>query len=326
MPGQSQALYHREILALVGLLLIISSSCLAANNFSYDGDHGPSYWYKYYSTCVGKHQSPINIDEHRVTRVDLPYLQFSGTEAPRKMNIYNNGHTVMLKMNDPGAIILAGGPLRDFYVFEQLHFHWGDTDDRGSEDLINNHSFAMELHAVFYKNAYGSAGEAMNHPDGLAVLAYLFEAGDEENIIYKPIVNELDDVHKVDSSKLIDEPMDLHAILQSRQTSIQDYFTYNGSLTTPPCLEVVTWIDFKYPQKLSHEQLESFRNIDSNDGNRLTHNFRPVQPLDGRIVYHNVPYLDHHRTRHSPTKFYSNGGLLITASVSLIVTLLFLAL
>ena len=70
---------------------------------------------------------------------------------------------------------MSGGPLTGTYVFEQLHFHWGKNDSEGSEDLINNHSFAMELHGVFYKGIYKSMKEAIKHKDGLAVLAYFFE-------------------------------------------------------------------------------------------------------------------------------------------------------
>lgn len=82
----------------------------------------------------------------------------------------------MLRMNDSETAKISGGPLgENTYVFEQLHFHWGENDTEGSEDRINNHSFAMELHVVFYKKNYGSMNEAVNFPDGLAVLAYFFE-------------------------------------------------------------------------------------------------------------------------------------------------------
>jgi len=81
----------------------------------------------------------------------------------------------MLKINESKAM-LSGGPLKDsVYMFEQLHFHWGENDYEGSEDLINNHSFPMEMHAVFYKKDYKSTNEALKHDDGLVVLAYLYE-------------------------------------------------------------------------------------------------------------------------------------------------------
>lgn len=82
----------------------------------------------------------------------------------------------MLKLNNSASATVTGGPLGpEDYVFEQLHFHWGENDSEGSEDLINNHSFAMELHVVFYKKRYDSMSMAVDHPDGLAVLAYFFE-------------------------------------------------------------------------------------------------------------------------------------------------------
>lgn len=82
----------------------------------------------------------------------------------------------MLVMNVSVPARIFGGPLANgTYVFEQMHFHWGENDTQGSEDLINNHSFAMELHAVFFKEDYRSMTDAIHHSDGLAVLAYFFE-------------------------------------------------------------------------------------------------------------------------------------------------------
>lgn len=76
-------------------------------------------------------------------------------------------------MSEPATI--SGGPLAGKYVFSQLHFHWGQNDSFGSEDLINNHSYPMELHMVFYKKAYGSPEQAQLKHDGLVVLAFFYE-------------------------------------------------------------------------------------------------------------------------------------------------------
>lgn len=37
------------------------------------------------------------------------------------------------------------------------------------------------------------------------------------------------------------------------------YWTYGGSLTTPPCYESVTWIVFEQPIQVSEAQLQAFR-------------------------------------------------------------------
>ncbi|XP_014599168.1 PREDICTED: carbonic anhydrase 2-like isoform X2 [Polistes canadensis] len=261
-----------------------------AQDFSYDGIHGPSHWADDYQSCVGKHQSPINIDEHNVQNIIFPPLVFQRLNVPRTSFITNNGHTVMIQTNNKSdSALVSGGPLgKNTYVFEQLHFHWGENDLKGSEDYINNHTFAMELHAVFYKQEYNSMAAAVNHSDGLAVFAYFYEADDKENPTYNAIVEALSDVEMVNSKHELEEPLLLEHLLQPNNSTIANYFTYNGSLTTPPCFEVVTWIDFKDPQLLSHEQLAAFRNLRTSEGKKLTHNFRPVQPLFDRLVYHNI--------------------------------------
>lgn len=81
----------------------------------------------------------------------------------------------MLKTNSSEQAYVEGGPLKNSYSFVQLHFHWGQNDREGSEDLINNHSFAMEMHAVFYNNRYQSMEYASSRSDGLAVLSFFFE-------------------------------------------------------------------------------------------------------------------------------------------------------
>jgi len=55
--------------------------------------------------------------------------------------------------------------------------------------------------------------------------------------------------------KVLQESLLLGDLLAPDTLNKQEYFTYNGSLTTPPCLEIVTWIEFKDEQQLSHEQV-----------------------------------------------------------------------
>jgi len=81
------------------------------------------------------------------------------------------------------------------------------------------------------------------------------QVGSKSNPIYKPIVEVLPDIEIVGKEKILQEPLLLGRLLLPNITIMQNYFTYNGSLTTPPCLEIVTWIDFKDQQQLSHEQV-----------------------------------------------------------------------
>ncbi|HSS06074.1 MAG TPA: carbonic anhydrase family protein, partial [Rhodanobacteraceae bacterium] len=57
----------------------------------------------------------------------------------------------------------------------------------------------------------------------------------------------------------------------------RDYYTFAGSLTTPPCSEGVTWFVLKSPVRIADTEIEKFAAI-------YPLNARPIQPLNGRAV------------------------------------------
>ncbi|XP_071445008.1 carbonic anhydrase 2-like isoform X2 [Hetaerina americana] len=272
---------HVVSAAIVAAILQGDSVAGDAHPFDYSaGPYGPDNWGKIYKTCSGKFQSPINIDNHDVLHVKFPPLRFHGFhEELDEVTIVNNGHTVMLSLSeeDTSRIHVSGGPLKGRYIFAQLHFHWGSNDSIGSEDSINNQSFPMELHMVFWKESYGSYKEAVEHHDGLTVLAFFYEIVGTPNHSYKQIVSSL---HKVENNggkiTIYNPPLD--SMLSHDRIH---YFTYPGSLTTPPCKEIVIWIDFTDPIPLSHSQVQKFRKL-------IDQNHRPTQPIGDRTIYFNL--------------------------------------
>jgi carbonic anhydrase len=55
------------------------------------------------------------------------------------------------------------------------------------------------------------------------------------------------------------------------------YYTFIGSLTTPPCTEPVTWFVLKTPEEISSGEVEVFAKL-------YPHDTRPTQKLEGRVI------------------------------------------
>ena len=130
---------------------------------------------------------------------------------------------------------------------------------------------------VFYKRAYGSAQQAQLKGDGLVVLAFFYEVSPRplrieggnaqvvhlqapfgsqvmasDNAVYSEMVDYLPQIVRPHTKFNLRRQLTLASLIPCARSH---YFTYHGSLTTPPCLEVVTWIDFKHPIRLSHAQV-----------------------------------------------------------------------
>jgi len=61
------------------------------------------------------------------------------------------------------------------------------------------------------------------------------------------------------------------------------FYHYKGSLTTPPCSEIVTWLVFNETQTVTHDQMEKLRALYNNTPS-LTNNFRTVKAMNERKV------------------------------------------
>lgn len=83
-------------------------------------------------------------------------------------------------------------------------------------------------------------------------LDLIFQLHDKDNKNYDEFSEILSQVVHPESNATFNQPITLFELMPE---DLVHYFTYNGSLTTPPCSEVVTWIDFKDPILLSHRQV-----------------------------------------------------------------------
>lgn len=73
---------------------------------------------------------------------------------------------------------IFGGPLDNEYEIESFHFHWGDKNNRGSEHTLNDMRLPLEMHIIHRNKKYRSLAEALQHPDGLCVLAFFYQVSE----------------------------------------------------------------------------------------------------------------------------------------------------
>jgi carbonic anhydrase len=217
----------------------------AAPHWGYEGAMGPDNWGKEFPTCgKGKSQSPLNIKSPFVRgRISVTADYKAGP-----LRILNNGHTIQVNVK-PGSKLRIDGVPHDLL---QFHFH------RPSEEHIDGKPSAMVIHFV-HKNAAGK----------LAVLGVLLKEGNENPGIKTLWAN----APATEGPEVVLDDVSFNpGNLLPREF---DFFSYEGSLTTPPCTEGVRFFILKAPVNISREQISGFP---------FKMNARPVQPQNGRII------------------------------------------
>ena len=229
-----------------------ASHSTALPHWGYAGDGAPEHWADLSpdnkQCAVGTRQSPIDIRDG--IKVELEKVQFD--YRPSGFAVLDNGHTIQVNLAPGNTLTVMG---RRFELI-QFHFH------RPSEERINGRQFDMVVHLV-HKDAEGRLG----------VLAVLLERGPDNRSqsLIQTVWNNL----PLEKNQALTAPglLDVGQLLPEDRA----YFTYMGSLTTPPCSEGVLWMVMRQPVQLSANQIAIF-------GRLYPMNARPIQAASGRLI------------------------------------------
>ena len=218
-------------------------------HWGYGGDAGPENWGALkpeFSQCsTGQRQSPIDI--RGGVKVDLEPIQFDYRTT--NFRVVDNGHTIQVNLGGGNSIEVQGRR----YDLLQFHFH------RPSEERIDGRQFDMVAHLVH------------KDPEGrLAVVAVLLDRGSAHPLV-QTVWNNLP--LEKGMEMVASTEMDVSQLLPADRR----YFTYMGSLTTPPCSEGVLWMVMRQPVPISVDQVGVF-------GRLYPMNARPIQQASGRLI------------------------------------------
>ncbi|VFQ73073.1 unnamed protein product [Cuscuta campestris] len=257
-----------ELVLAVGTLCMLIIQPTTSSPFSYSGSTGPDRWASlspdYVLCSTGRAQSPVSLAA-RLTPVN-PNLKALDIQFQDSVNatLVNNGYNVQLSYGGEGGVLKLNGTK---YSLKELHWH------SPSEHQVFRISFGAEVHLVYNTPNYT-----------VVVVSIIFRSGQRDPLI-ATVEQELSGL----PMKLLgqDPPAvalgDINGLQNElrKLTNTNRYYTYKGSLTTPPCTEDVTWIVIGKYGTISNDQVQLLKRPLDNESKN---NPRPLQPLNGRRV------------------------------------------
>ncbi len=252
-------LNHKSLSALAIAAGLFAGQAMAddhAPHWTYEGHGGPAEWGRLshdFEACeVGKDQSPIDIKNAIPAKLSTIKVNYQ----PQALAVLNNGHTLQVNAKPGNTIEFEG----ETYDLLQYHFHIP------SEHAVNGKKAPMEVHLVHKGQTSGK----------LTVLGVMMVPGAASSL-----VQSVWDAAPAEAGPVKDIA-DVSLNPASLLPAGRDYFRYEGSLTTPPCSEIVHWVTFKQPITVSQAQIDAFGKLFSN-------NARPLQPGNRRFILESEP-------------------------------------
>ena len=250
--GVSTGFSRRQFLAGLGACPLCAAAvgvaCAEGAHWSYADAPNWGADGTFPACSIGGEQSPINLTGAVRAEIEPPAVSWRA-EAFR---IVNNGHTIQANASPGGFATSAGRK----YELQQFHFH------APSEHTLDGKRSAMEAHFV-----HGGEGGS------LMVIGVFLEGGQDANPAFSALMAA---APKDEGEAALDAPIDPVWLLPKARY----FFRYEGSLTTPPCSEVVEWNVFTAPVAVAQSDIERFKEL-------YPMNARPLQPIHRRILLTN---------------------------------------
>ena len=254
--------------------LAVAASAAGATAWNHDPGSaiGPPHWGTIdpaFEKCeTGTNQSPVNISG--TVNGGGPSLQFRYPD--NELVVENTGHVIEVPIPaDNGNTLKIGNST---YTLQQYHFH------APSEHTLNGQRYDLEAHLV-HQNAAGQT----------AVVGVFMNIGDDPSELVDDVFKNAPDMAGEETDVGVESnAKELLPGFESGHDNgtfvITRYYTYSGSLTTPPCSEPVRWIVLKDPVNVSDFSVAEMHHLVSlfPDYGGYPNNNRPVQPLNGRVI------------------------------------------
>lgn len=274
-----------KYLLFVSLFIVICKTEVPeAPSFEWNyGRFGPDVWFKKYPECAGENQSPINIKTACTIYQQFEPFHFSAAYYDSlKFTLVHDGHSVK-GVPIGRKLFLSGGNLNGTFTFINFHLHWGPNENVGSEHQVNGRKYTGESHFVF-------ENEQTNQ---LAVLGFFLKDLSHLDLSKKPLDFHQNKETTDEWKQYFDSTLILHhrhnittaslnlSLLMSN--NLNDFWRYEGSLTIPPCNEIVVWTIFSQPIYLFDYEFKVFRE------DFFFESFRGPQNLYYRQIYRSFP-------------------------------------
>lgn len=257
-----------------------------------------SDWSQKFPQCAdaSERQSPINIVTSDLSFESSLKADLSAYSEANKLDFIakNSHHSVSLKPDEsngtpaPQVSFEASDVPKSDYTLKDIHFHWGESNtmSKGTEHQIDGQQFDAEMHMVHFSNSVQDPKQVFDgtNKNSVLVIGVFIKQVETRNDYFDDILRAVQQVSGCDETYKI-SGANLASLLPK---SLNNFYYYKGSLTTPPCVEVVDWIVVAEPIELSREQIDVLADFEVPDEaakHRLGANTRQVRPLFNRKVH-----------------------------------------